>query len=195
MKPLVSIGMPVYNDISFIESSLKSILAQQFENFVLLISDDGSTDGSAVICAKYAEMDSRITVIQQAKNLGISDNMKFLFNQAKTEYFMWAADDDLWDPSFLSTCIGLLRENPMAIVGFCKVETVDDHGETLEVISNPNYSNNSAYKRLRAFAKNPIDGFGYGLFRREQILKVNFPTWWWPNRKTPYNNIYPSLCY
>ncbi len=192
---MVTIGMPVFNDIDFIEESLQSILNQDFTDFRLLISDDGSSDGSDRICIRYAKKDDRITYIRQPENLGISKNMKFLLTEAKTPYFMWAGDDDLWDQTYLSTCIQLLKENPDAIVAFTKLETIDKDKNTLLTISNPSYRNKSAYKRLKAFAKRPIDGFGYGLFRTDLIRKVQFPVWWWPNRKTPYNNIYPPLCH
>ena len=55
-SPIVTIGMPVFNDVLFIEKSIKSILSQTFRDFILIISDDGSTDGSELICKKYEEL-------------------------------------------------------------------------------------------------------------------------------------------
>ena len=79
---MITIGMPVYNDIDFIEESIQSILAQSFVNFKLLISDDGATDGSELICEKYEKLDNRVVYIRQEVNLGISKNMQFLLNSA-----------------------------------------------------------------------------------------------------------------
>lgn len=192
---MVTIGMPVFNDIDFIEKSLQSILNQEFTDFRLLISDDGSSDGSDRICMRYAKKDDRITYIRQPENLGISKNMKFLLTEAKTPYFMWAGDDDLWDPSFLKTCLSLLERNPDAIVAFTRFLTIDEDGIEQKNISTPNYCQKTPHKRLKEFSRNSIDTFGYGLFRTNLIREVSFPTWWWPNRNTPYNNIYPTLCF
>src|SRR5690554_7612694 len=87
---LITIGMPVFNDVDFIEESILSVLNQSFSDFELIISDDGSSDGSADICKQYAEKDSRVRYVRQAKNLGISKNMEWLLNQSKNKYFVWA---------------------------------------------------------------------------------------------------------
>ncbi|MBP5984291.1 MAG: glycosyltransferase family 2 protein [Fluviicola sp.] len=195
MKSTLTIGMPVFNDIDFIEQSIKSILNLKDVDFILIISDDGSTDGSAEICLKYAEEDKRIKYIRQQRNLGISKNMEFLLGLADTPYFMWAADDDLWDPYFASILIQLLQNNPKAIAAFSIYNEINETNEQTNEIVDINYSNNNRYKRLVYFIKNANDGLGYGIFKTNKIKHVTFPVWWWPNHKTPYNNIYPTLCY
>ena len=191
----VTIGMPVFNDVDFIEASIQSILNQTFKDFVLIISDDGATDGSEKICAKYAELDNRIQYIIQPKNLGISKNMKFLLESSQSEYFMWAGDDDLYAPTFLESCVQLLGQNQDSVVAFTKYNTIDEQGNTLREIKKPSFSNNNPFQRLKALINDPDDGFGYGLCKTKLIREVQFPTWWWPNKKTPYNNIYPTLCF
>ena len=192
---MLTIGMPVFNDIDFIEQSIKSILNLKDVDFILIISDDCSTDGSAEICLKYAEEDKRIKYIRQQRNLGISKNMAFLLGLADTPYFMWAADDDLWDPYFASILIQLLQNNPKAIAAFSIYNEINETNEQTNEIVDINYSNSNRYKRLVYFIKNANDGFGYGVFKTNKIKHVTFPVWWWPNHKTPYNNIYPTLCY
>ncbi|SFT66562.1 Glycosyltransferase involved in cell wall bisynthesis [Lishizhenia tianjinensis] len=193
--PRVTIGMPVFNDIEFIEESIESLLNQSYENFKLILSDDGSTDGSSDICLKYAEIDDRIEYIRQPKNLGISRNMEFLARESDTEYFMWAGDDDIWHKEFLEKCVSLLELNKDAVVAFSKYDTITEAKKKLRTISKPAYSNASSFVRLKEFIRDADDGFGYGLLRTEVAQKVSFPVWWWPNRKTPYNNIYPTLCF
>ncbi len=193
---ILTIGMPVFNDIGFIEESLNSILNQNETSFLLIISDDGSTDGSEKICRMYAEKDSRIQYIRQPKNLGISRNMQFLLNQAHTPYFMWAADDDLWHPDFTKELVSLLEQNKSAVSAFCSYKQIDENGN--DHFHGPivkNYQNLNTIKRLKNFIRSADDGFGYGIFKTEAIRQVQFPTWWWPNRKTPFNNIYPTLCF
>ena len=191
---ILTIGMPVFNDKDFLEKSLNSILSQSFKDFVLIISDDGSTDGCELICKKYAEKDPRIQYIRQEKNIGISKNMKFLLQQSKSRYFMWAGDDDLYAPNFIESLIKELQIND-AVCAFCNFSTIDENDAIIETHSEYNYAEWVTKKRLVNFIKNSHDKFGYGIFKMELILEVEFPTWWWPNSKTPYNNIYPSLCF
>jgi glycosyltransferase involved in cell wall biosynthesis len=192
---LITIGMPVFNDIDFIEISLRSILSQTIQDFVLIISDDGSTDGSEGICRQYADRDKRITYIRQPKNLGISKNMEFLLSQAHSHYFMWAADDDLWHPTFIEKHINILESYPEAVSAFCTFSIIDENGNITTKDMVFNYQNNDKIKRVINFIKNANDSFGYGVFRTERIRGVEFPIWWWPNRISAYNNIYPSLCF
>jgi glycosyltransferase involved in cell wall biosynthesis len=194
-KPSLTIGMPVFNDIHFIEESLKSILDQTFVDFLLILSDDGSTDGSEAVCRHYAAQDSRIEYIRQPKNLGISKNMEFLLKNSRTEYFLWAADDDLWHPEFCKILILELEKNNDAISAFCKYDLIDESGTKLCDSFNFDYSGNSAIQRLKKYLSNSDDGFGYGIFRTNEIKEVKFPVWWWPNKKSAYNNIFPTLCF
>lgn len=187
--------MPVFNDVKFIEESLDSILNQTFKDFILIISDDGSTDGSGDICKSYAENHERITYIRQPQNLGISKNMEFLLAQAKTPYFLWAGDDDLLALDFIEVLIDALNENKDAIGAFTTYQRIDDQGRILTPQMNFDYSGDYSLERLKKFIRNSDDIWGYGLFKTEKIRGVKFPVWWWPNKKQSYNNIFPSLCY
>ena len=59
-KPLVSIGMPIYNGADFLRCALESLLAQDYDNFELIISDNHSTDSTREICLDYLARDNRI---------------------------------------------------------------------------------------------------------------------------------------
>jgi len=195
--PLVSIGMPVFNDKKFIHKAVDSLLSQTFTDFELILSDDCSSDGSSEICQAYAQQDERIKYIRQNQNIGISRNMKFLLNSGTGKYFMWAANDDIWDKHFLETLLKGLESNPKAIVSFSPICFIDERDQLIK--DNParftDYSGPSAQIRLHKLINIFDDGFGYGLFRREEILNVEFPIWWGINKITAYNNIYPTLCF
>lgn len=191
----LTIGMPVFNDKAFIEEAISSLLNQTYSDFILIISDDGSTDGSQFICESFDAKEERVKYIRQHKNIGISKNMKFLLNQCQTEYFMWAADDDYWDKKYIEKLIYLLDKNPNSISAFCTFQQVDEVGNPISQPLNFDYSAPTSFDRLEKLIKNPNDSFGYGIFRKEKIKSVEFPIWWWPNQKDPYNNIYPSLCF
>lgn len=193
-NPILTIGMPVFNDVQYIEKSLQSILNQTFFKFKLIISDDFSTDGSQQICESYARKDSRIEYIRQVKNIGISKNMQFLLSKSNTEYFMWAGDDDLYDSAFIEKLIYELSISKSISV-FCNFGTIDEKDKIIKEYFDFNYSSSNRKQRLSGFIKNAHDAFGYGIFRTNSIRGVEFPTWWWPNKNSPYNNIYPTLCY
>jgi glycosyltransferase involved in cell wall biosynthesis len=195
--PQVSIGMPVFNDKKFLQKAVDSLLSQTFSDFELIISDDCSSDGSAEICLAYAAHDSRIRYIRQHSNIGISKNMKFLLNEAKGKYFMWAANDDIWHGEFLETLIRGFDNRPDMIVAFCPVRFIDEKERQIENVPDryTDYSGTTSLVRLNKLINIFDDAFGYGLFRREMIMEVEFPTWWWVNRTCAYNNIYPTLCY
>jgi len=191
----LTIGMPVYNDRDYMVQSMESILKQTFQDFCLIISDDASTDGTGDICKSYAHKYKRIKYIRHEKNIGISRNMQYLLSQSNTEYFMWAGDDDLYASDFIAKHINALESNPKAISAFCTCALIDENGADLSGAIKMDYNHPNAFQRLAKFIANSTDYFGYGVFRREAIKGVEFPVWWWPNRKTPYNNIYPTLCY
>lgn len=93
----ISIGMPVYNGAKYIREALDSLLMQTFSDFELVISDNASTDDTKAICEMYALKDPRIKYWRTASNKGASMNFQFVLEQAKGEFFMWAAADDRWD--------------------------------------------------------------------------------------------------
>ena len=100
-KPLVTIGIPVYNGAKTIRTTLDSVVAQTFRDFVAVISDNASDDSTPDICKEYAKLDDRIKYHRQKKNIGLFENFYHLLNTAQTELFVWLAADDYWDKTFL----------------------------------------------------------------------------------------------
>lgn len=107
--PIVTIGMPVYNGEKTLASVFDSLLSQSFGDFELIVSDNASTDETQAICVRYAEEDPRVRYVRQERNLGAEANFRYVFEQARSEYFMWAAADDLRSSDFLATNVEFLR--------------------------------------------------------------------------------------
>jgi len=103
--------MPVHNGAVYLRDALDSLLAQSFRDFELIISDNASTDDTRYICQEYERKDSRIRYTRQKENMGAAKNFHFVLNEAKSEYFMWAAADDYWMPTFIEESLTLLRDN------------------------------------------------------------------------------------
>jgi glycosyltransferase involved in cell wall biosynthesis len=106
--PQVSIGMPVYNGEKYIRNALDSLLTQTFTDFELIISDNASTDNTQAISEEYVRRDPRVRYVRQQENKGAAVNFKFVLNSAQTDFFMWAAYDDLWAPDYLTDTMSLL---------------------------------------------------------------------------------------
>ncbi|MGQ9889999.1 MAG: glycosyltransferase family 2 protein, partial [Aggregatilineales bacterium] len=110
--PLVNIGLPVYNGGERVRRAIDSLLAQDYPNFELIISDNASTDGTWDILQEYAARDPRIRLYRNARNIGMTRNFNRVYELATGEYFMWAAHDDRWEPGFISTCVQYLLAHP-----------------------------------------------------------------------------------
>ncbi len=128
--PLVSIGMPVYNEGEFIRESLDSLLAQNYRNLEIIVSDNGSTDETADICHEYAQLDDRISYYRFNHNVGASKNFLSVLERSSGKYFMWAAGHDLWAENLICETVRVLQCHPGAALAFGTAEWVDAHGDT-----------------------------------------------------------------
>jgi glycosyltransferase involved in cell wall biosynthesis len=110
-RPEVSIGMPVYNGEKFIAATLDSLLAQTLSDFELIISDNGSTDGTETICRQYALKDPRIRYIRHPINRGAAWNWNYVVHQARGTFLKWASSNDYCDVRMLEKCTAVLRND------------------------------------------------------------------------------------
>jgi len=113
---------------------LDSLLAQEFEDFELIISDNASTDATQQICLEYASKDPRIRYHRNKTNLGSVRNFNRVFELSSGKYFMWAADHDLWHPRFLPRCVEVLEQDPSVALCYSRAAWIDHEGRVLEDI-------------------------------------------------------------
>lgn len=104
MEPLVSIVVPVYNTAEYVEECILSILSQSYENIELILVNDGSTDGSGVVCKKYENLRNVIYIEQE--NLGTTAARKQGVEESHGEWIMFVDSDDLLANSSL---LGLME--------------------------------------------------------------------------------------
>lgn len=167
----VSIGMPVYNGEGYIREALDSLLSQTYQDFELIISDNASTDGTEVICLEYAQKDFRIRYVRQLENQGPAANFQFVLDEAKGEYFMWAAHDDFWGGDFLSAGIEALAVDQDAVAAFGRVEYVNNENKVFLIDLPPYGLRNNQYCRTATYLSTNIpDHLIYGLYRRNFLL-------------------------
>ena len=171
--PRVSIGLPVYNGGRYLESTIRSILSQDFTDFELILSDNASTDGTGEICRRYARQDARVHYTRNERNLGAGPNYDACFHKARGTYFKWAAHDDLLAPDYLSKTVAALDAAPDAVLCTVGIQEIGPNDEPLRTYANnfPGVSSPDAAVRFGAVihARHQCEDF-FGLYRRAALV-------------------------
>src|SRR5258706_15414830 len=173
-EPRVSIGLPVYNGERYLRRALDSILAQDFKDFELIISDNASTDQTAVICREYGKRDSRIRFYQNDTNIGADPNHNRVFELARAQYFKWAAHDDECMPGLLGRCVEALDRSPEVVLAYPKAELIDENNQVMAINSSLIASDYTRpHRRLARVLYRVVWSIpGYGLHRSEALRKT-----------------------
>jgi glycosyltransferase involved in cell wall biosynthesis len=168
--------MPVYNGEQLVGRAIISILAQDFDDLELTISDNCSTDGTEGICRHFAAIDPRIRYVRQQKNRGSLHNYREVLERSGGEFFFWACHDDWWPPNFASLGVAALERNPAASGAMGSVYYVAADGSERRR-HEPPYRLGGHYRLERAlsyFAEVKTDELFYSVFRRKVILSAPF---------------------
>ena len=172
--------MPVRNGEKYLEDTLRSLVAQDYPNLEIVISDNASNVETKAILARFKAQYPQIKVFAQTETLSIIDNFAYVLTKATGEYFCWAAHDDLRAPGSIKAQAAVLDNHP-EINGVMTdvVNFYDDSDETwpdrLEGIRLEKALDSWAEVR-KAFFSVPISNAYfciYGLFRTEVIRRVN----------------------
>lgn len=177
-KPFVSIGLPVYNGARFLRHALDSLIAQDYDNFQIVISDNASTDTTAEIAKEYAARDQRISYHRHENGIWATGNFNHVFNLSDADYFMWASHNVCWDKKFISNCIeAFKRYNNIVLVGtMCRSINLEDN--TLSFIDkgvstiglNPR---ERFIEYMSTLHRGPtINGIFYGIYRTSALRTV-----------------------
>lgn len=168
--PKISIVVPVYNTESYLRECLDSILAQTFEDFEVILVDDGSKDKSGEICDEYAKRDSRFKVIHK-QNAGVSAARNDAIDVASGEYIGFIDSDD----SVSSTMYGHF----VRIAESEKADIIMSEGpiDSSIRVSHPClYKYNNRQARLEFFRIGKVrPSLWLGIFKRTLFEGVRFP--------------------
>jgi glycosyltransferase involved in cell wall biosynthesis len=115
--PKVTVLMSVYNGEKYLREAIESILNQSYSDFEFLIIDDCSTDSSASILAEYTESDSRIYILKNKKNLGLTKSLNIGLRSARGEYIARMDADDISLPNRLKTQVDFMDKH--SDIGVC----------------------------------------------------------------------------
>jgi glycosyltransferase involved in cell wall biosynthesis len=171
--PRLTVGLPVYNGQKYLKRAIESILAQTYQDFVLIISDNGSKDETQKICEEYSAADPRIQYHRYEQNRGAAWNFNNCVHLATTPFFKWQCYDDELEPQMLERCMAVIEKEPDVVLAYPRTRIIDDDGNTIGPWSD-NLETTSPYphKRLRHYWGNKSRNEAqYGIWRKDVLLK------------------------
>lgn len=143
--PLVTVALPVFNGAPFLIKAVQSLLNQSFTNWLLLVIDDGSTDGAIEEIKKIK--DKRIFIISDGKNKGIASRLNEAIELADTKYFARMDADDICHPLRLEKQIAYLNSHPSIDLLSTSFVIIDEK-DNLIGINETDSNHNSVCKQL-----------------------------------------------
>ncbi len=184
-KAKLTIGLLVYNGEELVKERIEQIRAQTFQDFILIISDNGSNDKTQEICEKISKTDKKIIYFRHEENRGPYWNFNFLVKKAKTKYFVWAAVDDIWSHNFLEKNIEVLENNEEIVgsIGEMKMfnrikDPLTNKTEIIIIENSKKFQyvhpiNGDVGKKIRFYLNYNMGGIIYGIYRTDKIQKAN----------------------
>lgn len=128
---LVQIALPTYNGAEHIGEALTSLCRQTHAEIVVHVMDNASTDGTSDIVADMARRDQRVVHHRSAEFVPATANWLRAFekiDRARSNYFMWASDDDLWEEAFIEKLVSDLEGDREAVLAFPQYRSIDAEG-------------------------------------------------------------------
>lgn len=171
MKPLLSVIIPVYNVEKYLKRCLESILVQSWNDYEIILVDDGSTDSSPLICDSYAEKYAMIRVIHK-ENKGLSDTRNRGIEQAFGEYVYFPDSDDWLEPNTFSELSDVIEELTYDIISFNREFVTSEEDE---VISEKSRIQKLSGKQalLEMLQQGDITGFANDKIYRKKLFLDN----------------------
>ncbi|MDH7568019.1 MAG: glycosyltransferase family A protein [Armatimonadota bacterium] len=134
--PLVSIVLPTYNRASRLPAAIESCLAQTYTNIELIVVDDGSTDATPQVLARFAEKDRRVRIIRQ-QNQRLPRALNAGFHASRGAFLTWTSDDNRYRPNAIALMVEALQSNPSVGLVYCDFDRVDDTGRLIQRVQLP----------------------------------------------------------
>lgn len=130
---MILVWMPVYNEVRFVKQAIDSVLAQTHGDFLLVISDNHSNDGSSEIIDRAVSGDIRITKVSPPKHMAAIDHVQYLWDQvlptfSNIKYTIFIGGHDIWAPNLLECLLARALREPNASIVFPDMLQMDLDG-------------------------------------------------------------------
>ena len=129
--PKVSICIPAYNGARYIDRTIRTVLAQSYKDFELIINDDSSTDNTLKVVEGYAKSDHRIRVFVNEQRLGLTGNWNSALSHATGEYVKLLCQDDLLEPDCIEKQVRILEAFPQVSLVTCATKVIDSNDKVM----------------------------------------------------------------
>jgi len=126
MNQTVTLLLPNYNGARFLRESIPALLRQTYQHFQLIVVDNCSTDESAAVVSGFA--DNRISFVPHLEHVPVAGSFKRAQELVDTPFYALCAVDEVYEPEWLGTMIGLLERQPDAFFACCKIDSADIDG-------------------------------------------------------------------
>lgn len=136
-KPAVTLAIPTSNRLSYLRETLRDALRQNYENLEILVSDNGSTDGTRAAVREIAARDARVRLRRNESPAPIITHFNQCLSEARGDFFVLLSDDDRINPAFVSTLAGALMENARATVAVPANSIINQRGEVVQSLPPP----------------------------------------------------------
>lgn len=171
LRPIISVIVPVYNTEKFIDRCIDSLLGQSFENFELIMVNDGSRDSSGVICKKYALKDKRIRVVDK-KNEGVSAARNTGLDSANGDWIVFVDSDDYVERGYIESLFKTVQKGKMkfGMTGLTKISVDGTVIYSPDTIKKYTLDRDACIEMLFSYS-NGYWGYVWGKIYNRQILR------------------------
>ena len=172
-QPLVSVGIPTYNRPEGLRKTLECITGQTYQNLEIIISDNCSPSRETeTVVQEFMGKDSRIQYFRQEENKGPTFNFQFVLEMATGEYFMWAADDDIFETFFIKRCLNEMGDKYVAVTMEAQYFSTDTSFDLFpEGVPSYYFYSDDCDERLEHMLKYNYGNLYYSLFKKAALYK------------------------
>lgn len=177
--PLVTVAVAAFNGLGSIERALRSLEVQTCTDFEVVISDDGSSDGTFAVCAEFVNRNSNWRLVSNRGAKGMVGNYRYLLTQARGEYVTLLDQDDRREPRFIEAAIEGIGRVTSAIgwVSAVSVVWTDDRESVDHQVMHNNYAprglgSHCPSVRLATLLRRYVDIWLYGVYRTADFRRA-----------------------
>ena len=176
--PQVSVLMSNYNTpVAYLKRSIESVLAQTFDDFEIVIVNDGSVDASKQVLYDYAQKDSRIIIVENEKNMGLPRSLNRGIDACHGKYIARMDTDDICYPDRLQKQVAFMEAHPEYIVSGAWAEIFSKDENSINEVWKPKMCGSEEYRIRLLFSSAPLIIHPTAMFNKSLLdqFRIRYP--------------------